>query len=211
MIIFHLRNYFDDYIPFEKLTKTVLTINENGVFLNEAYLTSIINQQSKTNLFVIGNDNDGYKEITKILDIDAFSLTNEEALISVPSNYALLSTFQKYNIDQNELNKQQSIEIAKNAFYIENIMNLKRGSGIWYTAAWDENSQSIIKVEEYDYDYGFGILADNVPPLLMAMEDSAQHKIDETWTTWGMSHIADNSDFMDGIRIKLMKRGQHGE
>ena len=34
----------------------------------------------------------------------------------------------------------------------------------------------------------------------MAMEDSAQHKIDATWTTWGMSHIADNSDFMDGIR-----------
>ena len=187
--------HFDDYIPFEKLTKTVLTINENGVFLNEAYLNSLINQQLKTKLFILGTG-----EAENIIYDSLFELSDEEVASCLPSGLSILNTLSQFNNDQSIIHINQNVEIARLSYYIENILNLNRGSGIWYGAQWDESSQSIVKVEEYDYNYGFGILADNVPPLLMAMEDSAQHKIDETWTTWGMSHIADNSDFMDGIR-----------
>ena len=187
--------HFDDYIPFEKLTKTVLTINENGVFLNEAYLNSIINQQLKTKLFILGTG-----EAENIIYDSLFELSDEEVASCLPSGLSILNTLSQFNNDQSIIHINQNVEIARLSYYIENILNLNRGSGIWYGAQWDENSQSIVKVEEYNYDYGFGIFSEEIPPLLAAMEDSAQHKIDATWTTWGMSHIADNSDFMDGIR-----------
>ena len=121
------------------MTKNVLTINENGVFLNEAYLNSLINQQLKTKLFILGTG-----EAENIIYDSLFELSDEEVASCLPSGLSILNTLAQFNNDQSIIHINQNVEIARLSYYIENILNLNRGSGIWYGAQWDENSQSII-------------------------------------------------------------------